>query len=156
MPNSTIIPCLQYRNAHVAIDWLCEAFGFERLTVHADERIVHHAQLVLEGGMVMLGSARDELVPGKPVDRWQRRMVQPDQIGGRETQTTSVIVQDPDAHYARAVAAGAEIIRDIADQEYGGRGYGCLDIEGHMWWFASYDPWRSSADAGERASRNVH
>lgn len=145
MPNSTIIPCLQYRNAHVAIDWLCEAFGFERLAIHADERIVHHAQLVLQGGMVMLGSARDELLQGKDSDRWQRRIVQPDQINGRETQTNCVIVRDPDAHYARAVAAGAEIIRDIADQEYGGRGYGCLDIEGHMWWFASYDPWRSSA-----------
>lgn len=156
MPNSTIIPCLQYRNAHVAIDWLCEAFGFERLAIHADERIVHHAQLVLEGGMVMLGSARDELLPAKSADRWQRRIVQPDQINGRETQTACVIVRDPDAHYARAVAAGAEIIRDIADQEYGGRGYGCLDIEGHMWWFASHDPWRASAAPAQVATGHPH
>lgn len=141
MSNSTIIPCLQYRNAHVAIDWLCEAFGFQRLLIHADERIVHHAQLVLEGGMLMLGSAADEPTPADRADSWQRRIIQPDQILGRETQTSFVIVRDPDAHYARAVAAGAEVIRDIADQEYGGRGYGCLDIEGHMWWFGSYDPW---------------
>lgn len=156
MSNSTIIPCLQYRNAHVAIDWLCEAFGFQRLVVHADERIVHHAQLVLEGGMVMLGSACDELSTGKTSDRWQRRIVQPDQIDGRETQTSCVIVRDPDAHYAHAIAAGAEIIRDIADQEYGGRGYGCLDIEGHMWWFASYDPWQSSAARNGSVARNVN
>lgn len=148
MGNSTIIPCLQYRNAHVAIDWLCEAFGFEQLLVHADERIVHHAQLVLEGGMVMLGSAADE-PPCDGADVWQQRMVQPDEIDDCETQTNCVIVRDPDAHYARAVAAGAEILIDIADQEYGGRGYACLDIEGHMWWFGSYDPWLARTDAAQ-------
>lgn len=143
MANSTIIPCLQYRNAYIAIDWLCEAFGFHRLLIHADDRIVHHAQLVLEGGMVMVGSARN--APESADGTWQQRLVQPDQIDGRETQSSCVIVSDPDAHYARAVAAGAEVIREIADQEYGGRGYGCLDIEGHMWWFSSYDPWEPGA-----------
>ncbi|QOW20182.1 glyoxalase [Lysobacter ciconiae] len=156
MANSTIIPCLQYRNAHVAIDWLCEAFGFRRLSVHADERYVHHAQLVLEGGMVMLASARDEFAANDPVDRWRLRMVQPDQIGGRETQTSCVVVRDPDAHYARAIAAGAEIIRDIANQDYGGRGYGCLDIEGHMWWFGSYDPWLSLDEPEGETRAAVH
>lgn len=144
MSHSTIIPCLQYRNAYVAIDWLCEAFGFERRLIHADDRVVHHAQLVLEGGMVMLGSASSESDTPQGDDQWHRRMVQPDQISGRETQTSCVIVRDPDAHYARAVTAGAEIIREIADQDHGGRGYGCLDIEGHMWWFGSYDPWRDT------------
>ncbi|MEO6170204.1 MAG: VOC family protein [Lysobacter sp.] len=151
MGKSTIIPCLQYRNAHVAIDWLCEAFGFERLLVHADARIVHHAQLVLEGGMVMLGSAADA-PPCDGADKWHQRMVQPDQIDDCETQSNCVIVSDPDAHYARAVAAGAEILIDIADQEYGGRGYGCLDIEGHMWWFGSYDPWLGTADPAQGSS----
>ena len=42
---------------------------------------------------------------------------------------------------ARAVAAGATIVIDIADQPYGGRGYACKDPEGHYWWFGSYDPW---------------
>lgn len=54
--NSTIIPCLRYRNAHVAIDWLCDSFGFQRHAVYADERTVHHAQLAFNGSMVMLGS----------------------------------------------------------------------------------------------------
>jgi uncharacterized glyoxalase superfamily protein PhnB len=53
-----------------------------------------------------------------------------------------VIVADPDAHYAHARAAGAEIVQDIADQDYGGRGYLCRDPEGHLWWFGSYDPWK--------------
>ena len=42
----------------------------------------------------------------------------------------------------QAKAAGAQIVIDIADQDYGGRGYACRDIEGHLWWFGSYDPWK--------------
>ncbi|MPN55348.1 hypothetical protein SDC9_203030 [bioreactor metagenome] len=61
-----------------------------------------------------------------------------------ETQSACVIVSDADAHYARATAAGAEIVIDIADQDYGGRGYACRDPEGHLWWFGSYDPWAAA------------
>lgn len=156
MANSTIIPCLRYRNAHVAIDWLCEAFGFQRMLVHADHRIVHHAQLVLDGGMVMLGSAPDESLSDHHAQGFSQRLIQPDQIDGFETQTSSVIVRDPDAHYARAVAAGAEIVVDIADQDYGGRGYSCLDIEGHLWWFGSYDPWHPDAEPAPGTTRRSH
>jgi uncharacterized glyoxalase superfamily protein PhnB len=50
-------------------------------------------------------------------------------------------VDDADAHYARAAAAGAEIVLDIVDEDYGGRGYSCRDPEGHLWNFGTYDPW---------------
>jgi len=133
-PGSRIIPCLRYRDAHVAIDWLCNAFGFERHAMHADEHAVHHAQLTYGGGMVMLGSVS---VAGE----WSRHMAQPDEIGDRETQSCCVVVDDADAHYATAKAAGAEIVIEPSDQDYGGRGYACRDIEGHLWWFGSYDPW---------------
>ena len=133
---STIIPCLQYRDAHVAIDWLCNAFGFERRAVYADADTVHHAQLTFGSGMIMLSSAKR---PGE----WSGHIVQPDEIGGRETQCACVIVEDADAHYARAVAAGADIVDDIVDQDYGGRGYSCRDLEGHLWWFGSYNPWKA-------------
>lgn len=133
---SNIIPALRYRNAHVAIDWLCDAFGFERHAVYADERTVHHAQLVYGNGMIMLGSADN-------ASEWGRHVALPEEIDGRETQSPCVIVADPDAHYARAKAAGAEIVIDIADQDYGGRGYACRDLEGHLWWFGSYDPWQA-------------
>jgi len=69
--------------------------------------------------------------------------VMPDEVGGRQTQSACVIVTDVDAHYARAKAAGARIVIDIADQAYGGRGYACADPEGYLWWFGSYDPWRA-------------
>jgi len=131
---STIIPSLRYRDALAAIDWLCRAFGFERHAVYADGDIVHHAQLVFGNGMVMLGSAGT-------AGEWGKYVVQPDEIGGRGTHSCCVIVADADAHYARAKAAGAEIVIDIADQDYGGRGYACRDTEGHLWWFGTYDPW---------------
>lgn len=133
---SAIIPALRYRKAHVAIDWLCDVFGFERHAVYADADVVHHAQLTYGGGMIMLGSA-------EVASEWGKHIVQPDEIGNRETQSCCVIVVDVDAHYARAKAAGAEIVIDIADQDYGGRGYACRDLEGHLWWFGSYDPWNA-------------
>lgn len=135
---SRIIPCLRYRQAHVAIDWLCDAFGFERQAVHADQETVHHAQLTCGSGMVMLGSAG-------AAGEWAGHLAQPDEVGGRATQSCCVLVDDVDAHYATAKAAGAEIVIEISDREYGGRGYGCRDLEGHLWWFGSHDPWAGHA-----------
>jgi uncharacterized glyoxalase superfamily protein PhnB len=63
------------------------------------------------------------------------------EIGGIGTQSAYVIVEDADAHYARAKAAGAEIVMEVEDQDYGGRLYSCLDPEGHLWSFGTYDPW---------------
>ncbi|MGH8088106.1 MAG: VOC family protein, partial [Stenotrophomonas sp.] len=122
---STIIPCLRYRDARAAIAWLERAFGFKAQAVYAEGDIVYHAQLVHGAGMIMLGSVDNG-------GEWGKLVVQPDEVGGRETQSACVIVADPDAHYARAVAAGAELAIDIADQDYGGRGYACRDLEGHL------------------------
>jgi uncharacterized glyoxalase superfamily protein PhnB len=58
-----------------------------------------------------------------------------------ETQAPYIIVEDADSHYAQAVAAGAQIVVDIADASYGGRGYACRDLEGHLWSFGAYNPW---------------
>jgi len=132
---ATIIPCLAYRDAPAAIDWLCRAFGFRRHAVYADGDVVHHAQLTFGNGMIMLSSADKG-------GNWGKRIAQPDQVGGRETQSPCVIVADADAHYAQAKAAGAQIVDEISDQDYGGRGYACRDPEGHLWWFGSYDPWK--------------
>jgi uncharacterized glyoxalase superfamily protein PhnB len=134
---SSIVPCLRYRDALAAIDWLCRAFGFEKHAVYADGDTVLHAQLVFDNGMVMLGSAGN-------AGEWGRHMAQPDEIGMRETQSACVVVADVDAHYARAKAAGAQVVIEIADQAYGGRGYACRDPEGHLWWFGSYDPWQQA------------
>ncbi len=57
---STIIPCLRYRNAHAMIDWLCNAFGFEKHAIYTDGDTLHHAQLTFGNGMIMLGTASNE------------------------------------------------------------------------------------------------
>jgi uncharacterized glyoxalase superfamily protein PhnB len=130
---SSVIPWLRYRNAFVAMDWLRSAFGFEPQYVQADGHVVLHARLSCGDGMVMLGSADDGT-------EWDRHILQPDETGGRETQSVCVIVDDVDAHYAQAIGAGAEIVIPLSSQEFGCRGYACRDIEGHLWWFGSEQP----------------
>lgn len=132
---STMIPCLRYREALRMIDWLCDTFGFERNAVHEDGAGgVAHAQLTLGPGMIMLGSARD--------DAFGRLQGTPASIGGT-TQSAYVVVPDADRVYRRAKDAGAEIVIDIKDEDYGGRGFSCRDPEGHLWNFGTYDPWRA-------------
>lgn len=141
---ATVIPCLRYRDAPAAIDWLCTAFGFERQAVHANaDGTIAHAQLTFGNGMIMLGSvSTTEPTTGSATDSaWGRLIRQPDQLAGAETQSAYLIVADADAVYARAKAAGAEILLDIKDEDYGGRGFTCRDLEGHIWNFGTYDPW---------------
>lgn len=135
----TVVPAMRYRDAAKAIDWLCDAFGFERhLVVPGGNGTIAHAQLSFGNGMIMLGSIQE--------NEFGRLMRQPDEIGGAETQTAYLIVDDADAHYARAKAAGAEIVMEIKTEDYGGRGYSCRDLEGHIWNFGTYDPWNASQD----------
>jgi uncharacterized glyoxalase superfamily protein PhnB len=130
---ATVIPCLRYRDAPAAIEWLCQAFGFEKhLVVPGEGETIAHAQLSFGNGMVMLGSVKES--------EFDRFMKQPDEIGGAETQSAYVIVSDADALYARAKTAGAKIVLDIKDEDYGGRGFSCRDPEGHLWNFGTYDP----------------
>jgi len=134
---ATIIPTMRYRDAGAAIEWLCRAFGFEKhLVVPGEDGSVAHAELTFGNGMIMLGSARD--------DEFGKLIKTPGDLGGVGTQSPYVIVPDADAHYRRAVAAGAKIVRDIKDEDYGGRAYSCRDPEDHLWNFGSFDPWRQS------------
>ncbi|MCB1928837.1 MAG: VOC family protein [Rhodocyclaceae bacterium] len=133
-----IVPTLRYRDAPAAIEWLCRAFGFERhLVVTDDDGVVEHAQLTFDGAMIMLGSVRQS-----PFDAVQTT---PATVGGWVTQSPYVIVSSIDAHHARAIAAGAEIVLPLAAQDYGGKHYACRDPEGHLWNFGSYDPWADPA-----------
>ena len=131
---ATVIPCLRYRNAPAAIEWLCDTFGFEKqLVVPGENGVIEHAQLSFGNGMIMLGSVIES--------DFGRMMKQPDEIGGAETQSAYLIVDDADVVYARAKVAGAAIVMEIKDEDYGGRGFSCRDLEGHLWNFGTYDPW---------------
>jgi uncharacterized glyoxalase superfamily protein PhnB len=131
---ATIIPGMGYRDAAAAIEWLCQAFGFEKHAVYPGEGgTIMHAELSFGNGMIMCGSIKD-------TPYW-RYIKQPDEIGGCATQSVNVIVNDADAVYQQARAAGAEILIDIKTEDYGGRGFTCRDLEGHIWNFGTYDPW---------------
>jgi len=133
---STVIPCLHYRNAAQAINWLCDVIGFEpQLVVPGENNTIAHAQLCLGPGMIMLGSVTE--------NEYGRLMCHPDEIGGRQTQSAYIVVDDADAVHARVVQAqGWRIAIDIKDEDYGGRGFSCYDPEGVLWNVGTYDPWR--------------
>ena len=132
---ATIVPTLRYRDAPAAIEWLERAFGFRKHFVVPDgEGGVAHAQLTFGNGMVMVSSARDDAF-----GRMQRPLESRD---APVPQSPYLIVTDVDAHHARALAAGAEVVLPPEDKDYGGRGYGCRDPEGNLWSFGSYDPWQ--------------
>ncbi len=127
---SNIIPALRYADARKAIDFLCDAFGFERHAVYeAEDGSIMHAELKLGDGFVMLGSDKADALPlrSATVDRVVAAAIY-------------VVVPDADLHYAHAKAVGAEIIMDIYDTPYGSREYSARDPEGNMWSFGTYMP----------------
>jgi uncharacterized glyoxalase superfamily protein PhnB len=132
-----IIPNLRYADAPRAIDFLCAAFGFEKRAVYMsgeDPAVVQHAQLVWRDRMVMVSSALDTEIARASGLRTVAE-------AGGATASLYLIVEDVDAHAARARACGAEILGGPDDKDYGGRGYGARDPEGNLWSFGSYDPW---------------
>ena len=126
----TIFPTLRYRDADAALAWLTQAFGFTEHAVHRnDAGVIEHGELTFGTSMIMFGQHRDDGYV--------------DPTGDPKTSPVGlyVVVDDPDAHHARAVAAGAEIVRDLEDQSYGSRDYGARDLDGNMWWFGTYSPY---------------
>ena len=112
-----IFPSMRFADADAALAWLREAFGFEPRAVYRDDQDrIGHAEVSLGPGIVMIGT------------------------GDPASHGVYVAVEDVDAHYAQAKAAGAEIIREIEDTDYGSREYTARDPEGHVWSFGSYLP----------------
>jgi uncharacterized glyoxalase superfamily protein PhnB len=137
---TTVIPGVRYRNALEMIAWLERAFGFEKHAVYTgQDGIVMHAELSFGDGMIMLGSVNN----GTPSSAL---MKQPDEIGGAETQSSYLVVSDCDSTYATAKAAGAYMLMDLEEKDYGGKGFTCRDPEGHIWSVGSYDPWQAKSN----------
>lgn len=128
---TNIYPFMSYDNAPAAIEWLVAAFGFEAVAVYqAEDGTINHAELCLgDAGWVMLSSTHD--------DRFNVRT--PRSLGA-STQGIAAYVDDIDAHYQQAKAAGAELVDDLSDTDYGARGYTARDPEGHLWSFGNYRP----------------
>jgi uncharacterized glyoxalase superfamily protein PhnB len=124
-----------YQDAAAAIDWLCDAFGFEvRLKVEGDNGRIEHSELTYGEGLIMVGQespASDRL--------WKRSMRSPKSLDGACTQSIMFFVDDAEAHCAHARARGAHIVEEPATHDYGedywtDRSYGARDPEGHVWW----------------------
>jgi uncharacterized glyoxalase superfamily protein PhnB len=114
-----LFPALRFRDEFRAMDWLERTFGFARHAVYTDDtgKLVH-AELKLGPGILMMGSGPE------------------DTLGF----SIYVYVKDLDAHFARAQAAGADIIRPLRDTSYGSREYAARDLDGHVWYFGTYQP----------------
>lgn len=131
----TIFPILRYNNARDAIRWLCVTFDFvEMFSVPESGPIVRHAQLRLGTNIIMLGSVRPD-----------EGMTSP-QVTGISTQALCVFVDDLDAHYQRALSAGADITSPPKNTDFGSREYHARDLEGHLWTFGTYLPDPGLAD----------
>lgn len=145
-PNATgasVIPTVRYRNVPAAVAWLQQAFSFEPHRLVKDAKgTVLYAELTFGTGMVMVAPIQESSLGDL--------MVQPDEIGGMETQICYLFVDNAKAHYARAKAAGAEIVLDIEVEATGGRGYSCRDLEGHVWNFGTHNPWNIQTAASDR------
>jgi uncharacterized glyoxalase superfamily protein PhnB len=146
-PHGTIVPTLRYGDVAAAIAWLCNAFGFEKhLVVPADDGSVRYAELIFGNSMIMLGP-----VEGTGLDK----VMQPAPAGEVKTQTCYLFVTDAAAHCKHAKAAGADILLDIDDAHSNGRGYSCRDVEGHVWNFGTYDPWKRQPRTPEASRRSA-
>jgi uncharacterized glyoxalase superfamily protein PhnB len=128
--SANIIPALRYLDADAGVEFLKAAFGAEEKEVHRDDDgAIRHAELRLRGDLVMVGQAAEEgWLGGEPA----RPLA--------STVSLYVVVDDPDAHHERAVAAGATVVRPLEDMEYGSREYSVRDPEGNLWSFGTYDP----------------
>ncbi len=123
-----------YEDPRAAIDWLCQAFGFElQLKVEGESGDIVHSELKFGEALVMVSGTSAK-------EPWQKNFRTPKALDGCITQALALHVDDVDAHHARAVTAGARILREPRTDDYGDdywtdRTYGATDPEGHLWWF---------------------
>ena len=125
-PPPQVWPTLRAHDARALIRFLVDVVGFEETAVYGEGDVVHHAQLSWPpGGGVMLGSA----APPGAEDRWP---LQPGGFGAY------VVTDDPDGLFARATAAGAEVLSGLHETDYGSRDFAVRDPEGNRWSFGTY------------------
>jgi len=118
-------PYLYYEDVAGMLDWLHRAFGLrERLRIAGPDGAISHAEMEFDDAVIMMGC------PG-PDYRNPKHL-------GQATQSLYILVEDVDDHFRKAQVAGAKILEEPADQEYGDRRYGAEDPEGHQWYFAQH------------------
>jgi PhnB protein len=122
-----IVPYIICADAPRALEFLCRAFGFvELFRMPMPDGRIGHAEIGYQDNRVMLASEHPEI-----------GMVSPKSLPARHGQLLCY-VDDVDAHYARAVAAGATVVQEPTDKPYGDRSYEAVDPDGHRWTFATH------------------
>ena len=128
-----ISSALYYRDPAAAITWLCRVFGFEvRLKIEGEAGTIAHSELTFGEGLIFVSGLDN-------VDKYPHRK-SPSELSGANTQSLMVFVDDVDAHFQHARAAGAKIVtepetRDHGEDYWTDRTYECEDLGGHHWWF---------------------
>jgi uncharacterized glyoxalase superfamily protein PhnB len=131
---------LVYEDVAEAIEWLTRTFGFSEHYRYGEP--AQGAQMHLGNAWIMVRTAR----PGSAT---------PAQTG-ISTQSLTVFVEDVDGHFQRAKSAGAKIVEDLHETEYGERQYGVEDLAGHHWLFSRHARDVSPEEWGARVAKPVH
>ncbi|HEX6312188.1 MAG TPA: VOC family protein [Acidimicrobiia bacterium] len=122
--NVIIQPVLHYRDPGEALRFLTEAFGFREHAVHkGPDGKIAYVELEFGGCHFGLGATSEG---DSPFDLGPTAVY--------------VALDHPDEHHHQAVAAGAEIVMGLTDQDYGSRDYAARDPEGNVWCFGTYRP----------------
>jgi uncharacterized glyoxalase superfamily protein PhnB len=124
VPTDVALPHLTYRDVGAAAEWLSRVFGFEEHYRYGGDP-PSGVQMRLAKAWIMVNSSRGQ----------DRRS--PAELGGY-TQSLTVFVEDVEAHFARVKAAGAKIVEELHETEYGELQYGALDLDGHHWLFSRH------------------
>ena len=123
VPADIVLPHIVYQDVGRAVAWLSKTFGFVEHYRYGSPSEPNGAQVHLDKAYLMLRQTRGERSPTEL---------------GFGTQSLTVFVDDVDAHYARAKAAGATIVEELHETEYGERQYGVVDLDGHRWLFSRH------------------
>jgi uncharacterized glyoxalase superfamily protein PhnB len=127
----SVYPWLRYNDAKAAMAWLTAALGFQEHEVcPGDNDSIAHAELKIGSNLIMLASMKQGEARRTPE-------------AGEATSGIYIALEtaaDVDACHARAKAAGADIVREICDTEYGSHEFSVRDLEGHRWSFGTYRP----------------
>ncbi len=122
VPTDIVLPHVSYQDLVEACDWLSRVFGFSEVYRYGDP--VSGIQMHLGQAYLMLHCAGEG-------------HLSPAQLG-YGTQMLTIFVDNVDAHYARAVEAGAKIVEELQETIYGERQYGVEDLDGHKWLFSRH------------------
>jgi len=137
VPADTVLPHVNYQNLTEAIAWLTRVFGFQEHYRYGDGP---------NGGQMWAGKAAIQVRQAADGQK------SPAQLG-YGTQSLTIFVEDVDAHYARAKAAGARIIEAPHETAYGEYQYAAADLDGHHWLFSRHATDRSPEEWGAKLKR---